>query len=205
MRTGEGSPRGTPDAPPGATVPVVSGSSPPAWEPREDRVARRLKGLADELERDLGPAVRVERDPLRRSVTLTPARQDALGVTWTDFGTELQVDTASGFGGRFELSRTDEDVDFVEAVVRSVVAGRVVEIFARDRSRLSTRCQTGHARSRRVIRGFAGACPCQGGPAGVAPCGTPPTGPTPALITSVRLASEGSSLGSPEGVPVRDI
>jgi hypothetical protein len=145
-------------------VPVVSGSSPPAWEPREDRVARRLKGLADELELDLGPAVRVERDPLRRSVTLTPARQDALGVTWTDFGTELQVETASGFGGRFELSRTDEDVDFVEAVVRSVVAGRVVEIFARDRSRLSITMPDGSREVETGYQGLRGCLPLPGWP-----------------------------------------
>ncbi len=52
-----------------------------------------------------------------------------------DFGESLQIE-AGHVGGRWELDRTMEDVDFIEQVVRAVAAGRVVEVFGPGRSRV---------------------------------------------------------------------
>ncbi len=138
----------------------MNASSPHHWEQAGDQIVRRLKSLADDLERDLGNEVRVERQRIfSGGVTLTPTRDDALAVSWIDLGTELQVQTASGFGGRFELSRTERDVDFIEAIVRSVVAGRVVEVFAPRRSRVTITLADGTTEVETGYDGLTGCLP----------------------------------------------
>jgi hypothetical protein len=102
-----------------------------------DAVAVRLEGLANDLERTLGAsAVVVRQQPGGRDVVVTPVRRDALGVSWFDTGEELQVETANGLGGCWELGRDEEDAAFLDNIVRSVVAGRVLEVSAGDRSRV---------------------------------------------------------------------
>lgn len=64
-------------------------------------------------------------------------------MTRVDFGDELQVETLGGDGGRWELDRTDEDVDFIVGVVDAAIAGRIVETFARGRSRVTVTFEDG--------------------------------------------------------------
>lgn len=98
---------------------------------------RRLKDFACDLQRSLGSAATVLTDNSQwMSTYLTPARSTALGVSWIEFGDEVILETPGGLGGRWELGRSTQDMDFLEDVVRSVVAGRVVEVTAGDRSRL---------------------------------------------------------------------
>ena len=68
--------------------------------------------------------------------SFTPRNPGALGISWDDWGTELQVQTATRFGGRWELPRSADAVAFIESVVRAVVAGRVREVRVSDRSRI---------------------------------------------------------------------
>ncbi len=96
----------------------------------------RLRDLRRDLEQALRDAatVTVEVDDDGESVALTPLRQGALGVLWTDFGSELQVETDGGPGGLWEMGRNLDGVALVEALVRAVVDGRVREVSAGDRS-----------------------------------------------------------------------
>ncbi len=105
-------------------------------KPTDDEVASRLRRLRLDLERTLGNAavVEVQADEQGESVALAPVRERALGVVWTDCGSELQVETVGELGGRWELPRDQESVAFLEEVVRAAVDGRVSEVSAGDRS-----------------------------------------------------------------------
>src|ERR671919_3051451 len=105
--------------------------------PLDDAVARRLRVFAEELEQQLGPAARVERGgTFAGAVDLLPARQDALAVSWVDFGGDDDLHLYAGTQGRWELDRAPEDVAFVQDVVGAVVAGRVRELLAPGRARI---------------------------------------------------------------------
>ncbi len=110
-----------------------------------DGTTLRLKALSRAMRRSLGADATVEDDDAEPwpSARLRPARKDALGVSWVDFGNEVVLSTDGGLGGQWELGRTDEDIDFLEDVVRSVVAGRVVEVHAGDRSRIEVTLSDG--------------------------------------------------------------
>jgi hypothetical protein len=54
----------------------------------------------------------------------------------------LQVE-AGHWGGQWELDRDEAAVDFMEDLVRSVVAGRVVEVFGPGRSRVEVTLSDG--------------------------------------------------------------
>ncbi len=69
------------------------------------------------------------------SVTVVPSRAGARSVSWADFGEEIVVQVGQ-FGGRWELGGDQEDLSFLEEVVRSVVAGRVSEVLSVRRSRV---------------------------------------------------------------------
>lgn len=110
-----------------------------------DRVSTRLNLFLDDLRTELDEAVSVgvgDRDGWR-AVDITPGRAGALAVSWTDFylmgdgspGDALQVE-AGHQGGRWELGRDEEDLVFLIDLVRSVIAGRVVEVFGPARSRV---------------------------------------------------------------------
>lgn len=110
-----------------------------------DQSTRRLKDLAGDLQRSLGAAatVKTDDDYPWAAAELWPVRADALGVSWIEFGNEVVLSTARGLGGRWELDRSAESMDFLEDVVRSVVAGRVVEVTAGDRSRIEVTLSDG--------------------------------------------------------------
>lgn len=66
-----------------------------------------------------------------------PLNPRSLVVHWLELGDEINLQ-AGGYdrGGRWELERTPENVEFIEAVVRAVAAGRAVETTALARSRV---------------------------------------------------------------------
>jgi hypothetical protein len=69
---------------------------------------------------------------------LEPTTPNAAAVCVADFGTELGLVIGHrGEGGRWELKRNVRQVDFVEDVARSVVAGRVVETIVPGRSTMT--------------------------------------------------------------------
>lgn len=110
-----------------------------------DETTRRLKDLAGDLQWSLGTAATVETDEDYpwAAAELRPVRADALGVSWIEFGNEVVLSTARGLGGRWEPDRSAESMEFLEDVVRSVVAGRVVEVTAGDRSRIQVTLSDG--------------------------------------------------------------
>jgi len=74
--------------------------------------------------------------------SIQPTRAGALSVYWMDFFPTRSADglTVAGTlqvqGGRRELGREEHDLLFLMDLLRVVVAGRVVEIFVPDRSRV---------------------------------------------------------------------
>ena len=106
--------------------------------PAADATTRRLWTFAKDLEQSLGDAAQVEHDDAEwySGCIIRPSRGDALGIQWVEFGSEVVLATTGGLGGRWELGRTDADMEFLENVVHSVIAGRVVEVSAVDRSRV---------------------------------------------------------------------
>lgn len=113
--------------------------------PEADATTRRLWAFASELEQSLGGAVRVEHQDVGgyAGFLIRPTRSDALGIQWFEFGCEVILATSGGLGGRWELDRKDADMAFLEDVVRSVIAGRVVEVSAADRSRVEVTLSDG--------------------------------------------------------------
>ncbi|MEV4134590.1 hypothetical protein AB0J72_20765 [Dactylosporangium sp. NPDC049742] len=91
------------------------------------QLAQELAGVATvEVDRFLGGI----------SVGITPSRPDACAFGWMDFsdGLILQV---GDYGGRWELDAGPEDFALLEDIARSVIAGRVREVFAPGRSAVS--------------------------------------------------------------------
>lgn len=117
-----------------------------------DLISERLTGLAAQLQTELGHAATVTTDSDGTDTTITPVRGDALSVTWNDFGVALQL-TAGHNGGRWEdIGRDDEGVQFIEDMVRAIIAGEVVEVFGLRRSTVQVAMpdgevieETGHA------------------------------------------------------------
>jgi hypothetical protein len=97
----------------------------------------RSRGLAAALGVELSDAARVLVGDLigGMSVAVMPYRVGARSVSWADFGDEIIVQVGE-FGGRWELGGNEVDLAFLEDLVRSVVAGRVVEVFGVRRSRV---------------------------------------------------------------------
>ncbi|MFJ6200200.1 hypothetical protein [Micromonospora sp. NPDC092111] len=108
-------------------------------EPDTDRPARTpTRHLARRLARELTGVATVEIDDVkgRLSVAVTPGNPDARAFGWTDFSDELVLQVGD-YGGRWELEAGPEDVALLEDIVRSVIAGRVREVFAPGRSAIS--------------------------------------------------------------------
>lgn len=126
---------------------------------RPDPIAQRLVELATELQGVVGEAAEVFHRPdlFAGAWDLTPHKPGALPVTWLDYGTELQVETMGGPGGRWELDRSMDDVAFLGDLVRSVIAGRVTEVRVANRSRVTV---TLHDGSRVTETGYDGLPGC---------------------------------------------
>jgi hypothetical protein len=90
------------------------------------------------------------------SIDVVPRRSGARPVSWADFGGEIVVQVGE-FGGRWKIGAEDQDLAFLEDVVRSVIAGRVSEVFAVARSRVVVTLADG---SQEVETGYDGAAGC---------------------------------------------
>ncbi|MFE9202525.1 hypothetical protein [Micromonospora sp. NPDC007230] len=94
--------------------------------------------IARQLAQELAGVATVEVDTIegRISVAVTPRNPDARAFGWTDFSDELILGVGD-YGGRWELEAGPEDVALLEDIARSVIAGRVREVFAPGRSAVS--------------------------------------------------------------------
>ena len=70
------------------------------------------------------------------TVGVTPRNPDARAFGWTDFPDEMILGIGD-HGGRWELGAGAEDVALLRDIARSVIAGRVREVFAPGRSAVS--------------------------------------------------------------------
>lgn len=134
-----------------------------------DVVRRRLEALASEMQERFGDAVEVHRSggPLPATgglfVEMTPPSDGPLAVWWFDDLDGLQLETGGGPGGRWELSRTEEGAGHLEDLVRSIVAGRAVEVLGPDdRSQMTVTLADGTKDSQTGYVGLAGLRPRPG-------------------------------------------
>ncbi|MEU5946787.1 hypothetical protein ABZ793_14640 [Micromonospora sp. NPDC047465] len=108
-------------------------------EPDTDQPPRTptLK-IARQLARELVGVATVEVVGIKGgiSVDVTPCNRDARAFGWADFSHELILQVGN-YGGRWELGAGPEDVALLEDIARSVIAGRVREVFAPGRSAIS--------------------------------------------------------------------
>lgn len=113
----------------------------------DDAVGARLTSLADRLETELAGVATVHREAADQGrlfvVSIRPVRPDAVEVVWTDMGDLVMWTGKSGHGGRWELGRSLEDVDFIESVVSAVIDGGVTETFGPSRSLVEVRLADG--------------------------------------------------------------
>ncbi len=112
-----------------------------------DPVARRLVSLADRYRAQLAGVALVGACavPGAAGGTLTPGRDGAVGVGWSDLGDRLEVQVlAPDGGGRFPtVGRTPEDVALLECLLDAVVAGHARQVTAHGRSRVEITLDTG--------------------------------------------------------------
>lgn len=132
----------------------------------QDELGSRLETLADRLEADYAGLCEVQRKTWDqhgiRSVWVTPTSSAATRTGWDDMGDQLQVYAGNGDGGRWELDRTGEDVNFVEEVVLGVVEGRVAETFGPGRSRVEVLLSSGETAIETGATAPAGCLPLPG-------------------------------------------
>ncbi|MEU9510423.1 hypothetical protein AB0D32_29555 [Micromonospora sp. NPDC048170] len=94
--------------------------------------------IAKRLAEELSGVATVEIDDVKGgiSVDVTPHNADARAFGWVDFSDQLIL-AVGDHGGRWELEAVSEDVALLEDIARSVIAGRVREVFAPGRSAVS--------------------------------------------------------------------
>ncbi|MGW1341881.1 hypothetical protein ACWCOV_12605 [Kribbella sp. NPDC002412] len=136
-----------------------------------DPISTRLGSFLDDLRSELGDAasIAVEDRDGRRAVDLLPRRERALAVSWTDFylagdgspGDALQVE-AGHQGGRWELGRDEDAALLLIDLVRSVIAGRVSEVFGPARSRVEVTLSDGTRKVEIGARAPVGCLPIPG-------------------------------------------
>lgn len=140
----------------------------------QDPVSDRLEALAAQMKDRFGDAVQVRRTggggrrdghgAVGLDVEMTAPSKDALSVCWFDTGNALQVQVGCGPGGRWELGRSPADVNFLQDVVASVVAGRVEQVSgpAHNRSRVSVTLADGTQAHETGYTGPSGCLPRPG-------------------------------------------
>ncbi|MBF9131271.1 hypothetical protein I0C86_20230 [Plantactinospora sp. S1510] len=116
--------------------------------------------LATQLAYELAGTAEVEIERLRWGVgvTVTPTNPDARGFAWSEFAEEIVLQVGE-YGGRWELRPVREDLDFLGNVARSVVAGRVREVFARGRSLVEVAMPDGSVEAETGYEGLSGCLP----------------------------------------------
>ena len=130
-----------------------------------DHLSSRLEAFADRIEGEFPECCRVERTTvsqgLLRLVHVSPTRGGASPTGWMDMVDELQVFAGEG-DCRWELARTEADVQFIENVVESVLAGRVTEAFGPSRSKVAVTLADGTVAEQTVTTGLRGLIPSPG-------------------------------------------
>lgn len=114
----------------------------------EDEVSALLSGLANRLGVELVGTAAIQRNQVSSiggtGWDLQPVNPRSVPVSWLLFGDEILLQAGKLYrGGRWELDRSVEDVQFVERVVRAAVAGRVTETSALARSRVEVTLEDG--------------------------------------------------------------
>ena len=117
----------------------------PWWR---DELGARLESLADDIEAEYSQVCTVVRTSGQRqhdirNVWVTPTNPAATAVGWDDMGSQLQAYAGGGHGGRWELDRSPDDVDFIEEVVHAAIEGRVAEVLGPSRSRVEVTLRSG--------------------------------------------------------------
>lgn len=92
------------------------------------------------------------------TVRVTPHRPGARQIDWTDFGVEIIVQVGE-IGGRWELGGDPDDLEFLEDLVMSVIAGRVTEVFAYRRSRVTVTLRDGSVETETGYDGLTACLP----------------------------------------------
>ena len=103
----------------------------------ETEAIRRLRAILDRLAQAFEGSFTIEEsnEDSWWVLSVSPVRQEALGFSWIYRGDIIfGLDTN---GVRWELQATGEDLDFIEAVVQSLVAGRVHAVFAPGRAEVT--------------------------------------------------------------------
>jgi hypothetical protein len=125
--------------------------------PTDDEVAARLTGLAQAVTDELGEAVVIEKESIPNAsievTRLVPHKNGVCHVYWVEessYGLILGV----GKGGRWELSRDLKAVELIERIVRSVIDGRVTEVFAPNRSQVTVILDDGTPKISTEYRGL---------------------------------------------------
>ncbi|MGC5309241.1 hypothetical protein [Micromonospora zamorensis] len=102
----------------------------PTWTPTLE--------FARHLAKELAGVATVQVDDIEGGITVgvTPRNPNTRAFGWTDFSSEI-VMAIGDHGGRWELGAGPEDVALLQDIARSVIAGRVREVFAPGRSAVS--------------------------------------------------------------------
>lgn len=113
-----------------------------------EAVSALLIDLESRLRSDMADFASVERgeflDGKGTSWKLRPVNPQSVPVQWLTFGDEIVIQAGQlNRGGRWELERKLEDVEFIEAVVRAAIAGRIVETSALARSCVEVTLENG--------------------------------------------------------------
>lgn len=121
--------------------------------------SRRLAVFTDELRETLASAATIETGRVGpySAVSLEPRRTDALGISWLHSDDEVVLSVGSG--GRWELEPTEQDVQYLEDIVLSVVAGRVAEVKGKRRARVLVTLADGTVDTSTVYDGLRGLLP----------------------------------------------
>ena len=123
---------------------------------------RRLAAFTELLRATLGSDATISTADVGTfvAVSVEPRRTDALEVGWLQ--SDDQVVLSAGSGGRWELEPTAQDVQYLEDIVRAVVAGRVTEVRGRHRSRVEVTLADGMVDVSTVYDGFPVLLPHRG-------------------------------------------
>lgn len=94
--------------------------------------------FARHLAKELAGVATVKVDDIEGGITVgvTPRKPDARAFGWTNFSDDIIMGIGD-HGGRWELGAGPEDVALLRDIARSVIAGRVSEVFAPGRSAVS--------------------------------------------------------------------
>jgi hypothetical protein len=116
--------------------------------------------LAKQLAQELVGTATVEIDNVEIGivVTVTPTNPHGRRFGWMDFAGQLVVEVGD-YGGRWELEARPEDLAFLEDIARSVIAGRVREVFALGRSSVSVTLADGSVATETGYQAPAGCLP----------------------------------------------